>query len=79
MSQHISFNPNLALSASVTHPNFIKFGCFSLTLSVINILDFFSKFELVFAVSAFFHDQLLFLVYVFYWNNEHILRNIIHI
>ena len=54
MSQHISFNPNLALSASVTHPNFIKFGCFSLTLSVINILDFFFKIRAGFCSVSFF-------------------------
>ena len=37
---------------------------------------FFSKFELVLAVSAFFHSQALFSVYVFGWNKEYILDNI---
>ena len=31
---------------------------------------------MVFAVSAFFHDQMLFFVYVFCWNNEYILDNV---
>ena len=37
---------------------------------------FFSKFELIFVVSALFNDQVLFILYVFCWNNEHILDNI---
>ena len=36
---------------------------------------FFSKFELVFAVSALFYDQVLFFVNVFCWSNEHNLDN----
>ena len=40
------------------------------------MLSCFSKFELVFAVSAYFHNQVLFFVCVFSWNNEYILDNI---
>ena len=54
----------------------MKFGDFSQILSGINILVFFSKLELVLAMSALFHDQVLFFVYVFCWNNEYILSNV---
>ena len=37
------------------------------------MLDYFSKFELVFAVSVIFHEQVLFLVLIFCWKNEYIL------
>ena len=61
----------------VTGPNFLKFGDFSYILSAIKYSGiFFSKFELVLAVSALFHGQVLFFVYVFCWNNEYILGNI---
>ena len=36
----------------------------------------FYKFKLVFAMSALFHDQMLSLLYVFCWKNEHLLDNI---
>ena len=36
--------------------------------------EFFSpKFDLVFAMSVVFHEQVLFFVYIFWWNNEYIL------
>ena len=38
----------------------MDFGDFSWNLSGINILIFFSKFELLFAVSGLFHNQMLF-------------------
>ena len=44
----------------IIHSNFMKFGDFSLNLSGINILIFFSKLELVFGVPALFHDRMLF-------------------
>ena len=37
------------------------------------MLYYFSKFELVFAVSVIFHEQVLFLVHIFCWKNEYIL------
>ena len=63
----------------VTHPDFMKswFGDFSQNLSGTNILEFFSKFELVLAVSVLFHEQLLFFVYIFCWNNEYILLTLL--
>ena len=48
-------------------------------LELIFILIFyFSKFELVFAVPALFHEQVLFFVYGFCWNNENIIEDISH-
>ena len=55
----------------------MKFGDFSWNLSGINIVFFFSKFELAFALPALFHNQALFFVYVFCWNNEYMLDNIV--
>ena len=54
----------------------MKFGDFSSNSSGINILKKFSKFKLVFAVSALSFGQMLFFVYVLCWNNEYILENI---
>ena len=54
----------------------MKYGDFSQILSGINILGFFSKLELVLAMSELFHDQVLFFVYAFCWNNEYILSNV---
>ena len=54
----------------------MKYGDFSQILSGIIILGFFSKLELVLAMSELFHDQVLFFVYVFCWNNEYILSNV---
>ena len=60
----------------VTNPSFMKFGDFSYNLSRINILDFFFKIQTGFAVAALSQDQVLFFVYIFCWNNEHILDKI---
>ena len=49
--------------AKFPHPNIFSF------------IAFFSKVELVFTVSRFFHDQMLFFVYVLWQNNEYILAN----
>ena len=54
----------------------MKFGDFSSNLSGINILNFLFKIQTVFAVSALFHDQLLFALYVFFWKNEYSFVNI---
>ena len=43
--------------------------------SIISFITFFSKVELVFTVSAFFHEQMLFFVFVLCQNNEYILGN----
>ena len=40
---------------------------------------FFSKFDLVSAVSVLFHEQVLYFMYAFCWNNEYILDNISYI
>ena len=54
----------------------MKFGDFSSNLSGINILNFLFKIQTAFAVSALFHDQLLFVLYVFFWKNEYSFVNI---
>ena len=54
----------------------MKFGDFSWNLSGANILNLSSKFEQIFAESALSHDQVLFFVNVFCWNNEYIPENI---
>lgn len=60
----------------VNHLNLMKFDDFSWNLSGANILNLSSKFEQIFAESALSHDQLLFFVNVFCWNNEYITENI---
>ena len=40
------------------------------------IFWFFSRFELIFAASAIFYDQVLFFAYVFCWNNYYILHGV---
>ena len=68
----------------VTYLNFMKFGEFSQNLSGINTVDFFSKLELVFAVSTLFCSVnskqgvsfcAFFVFFVFCWNNEYILES----
>ena len=54
----------------------MKFGDFAWNLSGANILNLSSKFEQIFAESALSHDQVLFFVNVFCWNNEYITENI---
>ena len=49
----------------------MKFGDFSSNLSGINILNFLFKIQTVFAVSALFHHQLLFVLYILFWKNEY--------
>ena len=43
--------------------------------SIFSFITFFSKVELAFTVSALFHEQMLFFVYVLCQNNEYILGN----
>ena len=54
----------------------MKFGEFSKSYLGLIFWIFLSKFKLIFAVSALFHDQVLFFVYAFCWNNDYILGNI---
>ena len=58
----------------VTHPDFMIFPKIYLKLI---FWKFFSKFELVFAVSVLFHEQVLFFVHIFCWNNEYILLTLL--
>ena len=53
----------------VTDLNIMEFGDFSLKLFGIKILTFSAKVELVFAMSALFHEHVLFFVYLICWNN----------
>ena len=57
----------------VTNPSFMKFGDIYLGLI---FWIFFFKIQTGFAVAALSQDQVLFFVYIFCWNNEHILDKI---
>ena len=52
----------------------MKFGDFSLNLSEINTLIFFSKFNSICSASTFSKPGVIFL-YAFCWNNEYVLDN----
>ena len=54
----------------------MKYGDFSSNLSGINILNLLFKIQTVFAVSALFHDLLLFVLYILFWKNEYSFVNI---
>ena len=64
---YLGFYSILLYNFLVTHLKFMKFCDFLKNLSGINILNFFffSKLEMFFAVSALFHEQVLFFLYVF--------------
>ena len=80
----------LLLNSYTTHLKFLTISSLNLIIhrgrggggvakfhnpSIISFINFFSKVELVFTVSAFFHEQMLFFVFVLCQNNEYILGN----
>ena len=63
----------------VTHPDFMNHDLVTFAKIYLELIfwKFFSKFELVFAVSVLFHEQVLLFVHIFCWNNEYILLTLL--